>query len=275
MTQWYYELSGQQAGPVSHATLQDLMQSGAIGAETLVWSGGMTEWAAARTVVNASSGPTVTTPPFDDHILAGKLQPPQYQSIEDLSKWSILMFRVGGGISILTIFLILAAIGDEDWGTVANLTSGDTSSVFGALSGAQSLLTVVLFCIWLYRATTNLIVLHNRPLEMSPAWAVGSFFVPVFNFFAPYKGLKQLYQGATGRQDGSVGLWWGLFIAGLVGATFSALFETEGSMDAAAATGWMLISLVALSVSAFVGANCIERINEGMRQQAQLHFGAR
>ncbi len=275
MTQWYYEQSGQQVGPVSHATLQELMQSGAIGDETLVWSGGMTAWAPARTVIVARAGPAVSPLQFNNHLWVGAPQPHQYQSIEDLSKWSVLMFRVGGAISALTIFLILGAIGDEDWHTVAALTSGDTSSLFGALSGGQSLLTVVLFCLWLYRATTNLTVLRNRPLEMSPGWAVGSFFVPGLNFFSPYKGLKQLYQGATGRQDGSVGLWWGFFIAGLVGAILSALFATEGSMNAEAATGWMIISLAALSVAAFVGANCIARINEGMRQQAQLHLGAR
>ena len=41
---WYYVKEGQQAGPVSEAELDELIRSGALAADTLVWREGMAEW---------------------------------------------------------------------------------------------------------------------------------------------------------------------------------------------------------------------------------------
>jgi hypothetical protein len=49
--EWHYlDAAGQQAGPVSFDDLQKLVHDGAIHAETMVWSPGMENWAAASTV---------------------------------------------------------------------------------------------------------------------------------------------------------------------------------------------------------------------------------
>lgn len=42
--EWYYIKDGAQAGPVSEETFRSLIQQGEIGAETLVWREGMSEW---------------------------------------------------------------------------------------------------------------------------------------------------------------------------------------------------------------------------------------
>ena len=44
MKYWFYVLDGQQAGPVDEITFQQLVLSGTIVAETLVWSDGMADW---------------------------------------------------------------------------------------------------------------------------------------------------------------------------------------------------------------------------------------
>jgi uncharacterized RDD family membrane protein YckC len=41
---WYYAAGGQQSGPVEEAKLQELLRTGVINAETLVWRDGMAGW---------------------------------------------------------------------------------------------------------------------------------------------------------------------------------------------------------------------------------------
>jgi len=41
---WFYSLDGQQSGPVSDSQMDDLLRSGKINRNTLVWREGMTDW---------------------------------------------------------------------------------------------------------------------------------------------------------------------------------------------------------------------------------------
>ena len=47
---WFYAAAGQQTGPVSEARLRELIASGAVTADTLVWSEGMAGWQKAGEV---------------------------------------------------------------------------------------------------------------------------------------------------------------------------------------------------------------------------------
>lgn len=54
---WYYVENGQQAGPVDDTRLQELVASGAIQPDTLVWHEGMPEWRPYREVKSAAAPP--------------------------------------------------------------------------------------------------------------------------------------------------------------------------------------------------------------------------
>ncbi|HXN45613.1 MAG TPA: RDD family protein [Bryobacteraceae bacterium] len=60
---WYYAAGGKQAGPVSDEALADLVRTGVIRAETLVWNSGLPGWvpyiqvAAPAPVTAAAAGP--------------------------------------------------------------------------------------------------------------------------------------------------------------------------------------------------------------------------
>jgi hypothetical protein len=63
MKYWFYVLDGQQAGPVDENAFQQLVLSGTIVAETLVWSDGMADWCtygelAARSTAGLPLPPT-------------------------------------------------------------------------------------------------------------------------------------------------------------------------------------------------------------------------
>lgn len=55
---WYYVDAGQQAGPVSDEELDNLVRSGKVRADTLVWREGMTNW-----VPHGQARPSATPPP--------------------------------------------------------------------------------------------------------------------------------------------------------------------------------------------------------------------
>lgn len=48
--QWYYGIAENRLGPVSVQQLQQLVASGQIGPQTLVWSDGMPQWVPANTL---------------------------------------------------------------------------------------------------------------------------------------------------------------------------------------------------------------------------------
>ena len=52
---WYYAVAGEQQGPVSLATLRQLLLSGQVKPTDLVWNPSMTQWAAAQTVTALSA----------------------------------------------------------------------------------------------------------------------------------------------------------------------------------------------------------------------------
>jgi len=57
---WYYVDQGQQAGPVNDVQLEELVRSGKIQPDTLVWHEGMAAWQAYRDV---NAPPTLSAPP--------------------------------------------------------------------------------------------------------------------------------------------------------------------------------------------------------------------
>ena len=98
--------------------------------------------------------------------------------------------------SIVTNVLGLASepivLASEDGQEV---TLGDLLQLLSALAALVVYLSlVVAFLLWLYRASKNLRALDNRPAEHSPAWAVGSFFVPFVNLIVPYKAVREVWE---------------------------------------------------------------------------------
>jgi hypothetical protein len=55
---WWYNKNGSEAGPVDQATLQQLLSSGNLSPDDLVWTDGMTQWVPARQAPGLSPFPT-------------------------------------------------------------------------------------------------------------------------------------------------------------------------------------------------------------------------
>lgn len=80
---WYYEKDGQQYGPVSHAELQRLIESGYLSRHNLAWRPGEKDWSASGTFHDLAASfktpPPVQKPPSAPLPPPPQTQPPQSQ----------------------------------------------------------------------------------------------------------------------------------------------------------------------------------------------------
>ena len=77
MTTWQYVQNGQSFGPVSTATLQDLIKCGALSGDTLVWREGLTNWVPVQFVPELNAAGAIPasapagTPPVSPTVASG------------------------------------------------------------------------------------------------------------------------------------------------------------------------------------------------------------
>ena len=96
------------------------------------------------------------------------------------------------GWLLMTGMALLKALG---W---LELSAGESNSLAGVAELVTWVLTGLLLCsglvflCWLYRAACNARALGARGMQVSPAWAVGGFFVPIIHLFLPYQAVKEI-----------------------------------------------------------------------------------
>jgi hypothetical protein len=84
---------------------------------------------------------------------------------------------------------------------------GHIESVIDAVHTTDSLsliasgITAILFLVWFYRAYRNLVRSGIQDLRYAPGWAVGSWFIPFFNFVRPKADRQRHLEGVGERGD--------------------------------------------------------------------------
>ena len=96
------------------------------------------------------------------------------------------------------------------------------------------LVAVIAWCMWAYRAYANLPEVFGIPIESSPGWAPGSFFIPFVNLFKPYQIMKEVWDKVAPShevgQHSWLSLWWACWIGqGVISrVTGEDMLETVG-----------------------------------------------
>ncbi|MHB8522556.1 MAG: GYF domain-containing protein [Limisphaerales bacterium] len=136
---WYYADAGNQAGPVTDAELEQLVQAGKITANTLVWHEGMTSWRPFREVAPAgltglSQPPLPPAPPAGSTDDLAAIQDRDYTL--DISScvsrsWQLVKGNFWPLLGATLLILILATA----WNEVISLFTG--RSVARLIEGIQ------------------------------------------------------------------------------------------------------------------------------------------
>jgi hypothetical protein len=142
-----------------------------------------------------------------------------YQNLTHFTRWlSILLITYLAGVIIA---LIMHAMIYRQTTRVARGVTIDFAQIdavyrwLAITIGTSTVLLVVItivFSVWVVRANRNAWNL-GASMRIRPGWAVGYFFIPIFNLFKPYQAMKDLYLAAhdSDATTGLVDLWWSCF----------------------------------------------------------------
>lgn len=121
---------------------------------------------------------------------------------------------------------------------------------------------IVFFLLWFRRAYANLHRLETVEVEHADAWAIWSWFIPIFNFFRPYNIMKEIwvktqeaYKG-EGKDDSRwiVDLWWVFFLLSLL-----FVYQAFTSKTPLAEVSMLLLSGAVLLVGALLAIEMLSR----------------
>lgn len=198
--------------------------------------------------------------------------PPAHQytpfvSAHNRARLITILLIVGAVISLLTIpshvlDLYVQPFGEDQEisDNLAGFLALALTGVLGLTAVAVYLATVVVFLMWLYRASNNVLA-FGAPRQTSAGWAVGSFFVPIANLFIPYQAIKEIWQKSDPTPTdafsylmsppGFFPAWWGFWLASNVTSNiYFRMTMAEAPVEASAMVG-ILSEVLSIAAAAF------------------------
>lgn len=153
------------------------------------------------------------------------------------------------------------------------LANDARQALIGVAGIGLYIVTVVLFCMWVFRANKNARALGADEMQMSAGGCVGWFFVPIANLFKPYQGVQEIWKASDPAGDrnwmmsaGSttIALWWLLWIAdNVIGQTSFRMTMSAETIDAAVTADWVsVVSCFVEIAAAFAAVAVVTRIND-------------
>ncbi|SCF60702.1 MULTISPECIES: DUF4328 domain-containing protein [unclassified Streptomyces] len=134
-------------------------------------------------------------------------------------------------VALSDLFAVYAGVrihamtdGDGGFAFIPQLELDDADALYGTagqFQGITFLVCGIVFIIWFHSVRRVAGVLGPDRFRTGPGWAIGSWFIPLANFWLPYRIAVSMW-GASTRlpADGEpykvsfwpVNLWWGLFV---------------------------------------------------------------
>jgi hypothetical protein len=153
----------------------------------------------------------------------------------------------------------------EDQPTQAEIEANDNRQMaIGLTMIGVFIPTVVLFCMWIYRAHWNLPALGAAQLKYTPGWAAGAFFVPILNLFRPYQITKEIDLNSDPSPDPRssplIGVWWTAWLVTNFSARASERMTSKAeTLDSILAADYATIGALAIEIVAAVLAILVVR----------------
>jgi hypothetical protein len=177
----------------------------------------------------------------------------------------LIVGAAAAGISLLAEALSLAFPPlTEDQEVGENMMGAGIALIIFLLGVLELIIyvtTVVFFLMWLYRSYNNLRAFNSRiPLDHSPGWAVGSFFVPFVNLAVPYRAVKEVWQKSWPAEEtllyapsppATFPVWWTFWLLSSFAGNISMRLSFNENVPENAAT---IASIVASGLSIVAAA---------------------
>jgi len=139
---------------------------------------------------------------------------------------TLVLYRVLAGFAIafalfclLELLILGAALGESDERVIFIFRQWTANSL--PLQLLLQVVILVLFLVWTYRSTANLIMLGAGPLTYTPGWAVGWYLIPIANIWMGFAVMSQLWRASFSLSSNEPGKavparvwgWWLLLLA--------------------------------------------------------------
>jgi hypothetical protein len=184
------------------------------------------------------------------------------------------------GVDIFTIGHMRRAVGGERLSedTLQAIDAGTGLSAVGQVLMAA--IGAIVFSLFILRASRNAHGFGRMPLENSPGWAVGGFFVPIVNLYRPYQAVREIWRAsAPPAQTGELTTaplpallpwWWAAWIGhNVLGqAAYRVAREPKNAQDFLV-RAWLDLSSSAVTIGAAILATLV--VQALARRQAAAH----
>jgi Domain of unknown function (DUF4328) len=167
---------------------------------------------------------------------------------------TITCVLIGAGIllccvSLLSSYMQLLLLQGPSFDSITAESNDAREQIIGFIAIGLYLVTAIFFSIWTVRAHHNVRHFGTRRLTITPGWAIGYFFIPIFNLFRPYTAMSELRRASEMPQDwmerssGIVPLWWTLWIVhAILGRVVNAYARSAQDIQAFIELTWMQIT---------------------------------
>jgi heme/copper-type cytochrome/quinol oxidase subunit 2 len=155
----------------------------------------------------------------------------EYKAINGTSRWVQVIFIISAILALIAVIsgflqaqLLNAAINGEVI-TQEEAIANDAREGFIAIIQLLALVIgVVVFLVWIHRASKNLHSFGKPKLNYSPGWAVGWFFIPIMSLFKPYQAVAEIAKASKPDIDPNLLIvddlktsaiikwWWAFFL---------------------------------------------------------------
>jgi hypothetical protein len=204
----------------------------------------------------------------------------RYESIEGLTRVLAGMLIAGSAVAVLAMASSGMQLGVLRGDHVAGIDTAAVSreNSIGALALLLMVATIPVFGVWIVRAHRNLRGLGAKNLNVSPAWALGWFFVPVANLWMPYRAMRMLWRASHDPARWQlqavpwwVTVWWVAWLARQVLGTSMSMQEPSTSA-VEAQLRWTELNITVQTVSMLLNglaAMLVLRISRAQSAQSK------
>lgn len=276
--QWYYVQNDQSVGPCDVSQLQNLIVMRHVTSETPVWREGLADWVRA----GASELASFFNPQPTAQAVAPAMAPAfpasgVYQNANArVFKIPTALTRILQVLLVLSLLTTIAGIGFEFWSMslVSNASSVQAleetlpiSYAIGAIGNVGLsilifIITVVFWCIWVHRVSSNAHSLGAQGMSFSPGWSVGYYFIPILCVWKPYQAMVEIWKASAGPSDWQsrdagavVHLWWTFgILSSIAGRAYMTASSGAEDLPGMMASGWVGIGSGVLDVIFHIAA---------------------
>jgi heme/copper-type cytochrome/quinol oxidase subunit 2 len=206
-----------------------------------------------------------------------------YVSAHPRGRIAIILLVIGAACSALIIVAEIGQILFPEFNQSDGVADNPGGLVALLLYAALTILgffvfvvTAIFFLMWLHRSSNNLTAFgHWRSQGYSPAWTVGSFFVPIVNLFVPYQATKYVWQKShpatsepfsfSNSPPGFFAAWWGFWLA----SNFATNIHFRMSGGEVPHTATAIVGIVSEVLSIAAAGFAIQVIKEIDRRQEE------